>query len=164
LNASFNANTDRLPPYYHPGRAMRLGELAVFGQLHPDYASEYKLRQPIYMAELDIEIMMEFDSRPLISSVPKFPSIRRDFSLLLDNKIRYADVEKSVQDMKIPELSRIQPFDRMDSGPFAESKYALAISLTYQSMDRTLTDEEIENFDKRILDSLKQRLGAQLRQ
>ena len=44
------------------------------------------------------------------------------------------------------------------------SKYALAISLTYQSPERTLTDEEVEGYDKQILESLKQRLGAELRQ
>jgi phenylalanyl-tRNA synthetase beta subunit len=52
----------------------------------------------------------------------------------------------------------------METGPFANSKYALAISLTYQSSERTLTDDEVENLDKAILITLRQRLGAELRQ
>jgi phenylalanyl-tRNA synthetase beta chain len=58
----------------------------------------------------------------------------------------------------------MEPFDRLESGPFPESKYALAISLIYQSPERTLTDEEVEGFDKRIMNSLRQSLGAELRQ
>jgi phenylalanyl-tRNA synthetase beta chain len=66
--------------------------------------------------------------------------------------------------VRIPELVLIEPFDRLEVGPFAESKYALAISLTYQSPDRTLTDDEVERYNEAILNSLKQRLGAELRQ
>ena len=78
--------------------------------------------------------------------------------------MKYADVEQAVRAVAIPQLIEIEPFDRLERGPFPESKYALAISLTYQSPDRTLTDDEVEVFDKRILDSLRQRLGAELRQ
>ena len=66
--------------------------------------------------------------------------------------------------MNIPELIKVEPFDILDKGPFPESKYALAISLMFQSPERTLTDEEIARFDQQILESLRQRLGAELRQ
>jgi phenylalanyl-tRNA synthetase beta chain len=164
FNVDLSANNDPLPAYYHPGRAMRIGDLAVFGELHPDYAGEYKLRHRVYIAELDVDLIMEFDERRSIAAVPKFPSIRRDFSLLLNKDVQYRDVERSVQSVEIPELVRIEPFDRMETGPFPESRYALAISITYLSPTRTLTDEEVENFDKRVLNSLKERLGAELRQ
>ena len=97
-------------------------------------------------------------------SVPKLPSIRRDLSLLVEKGTRYAQVEQAVISLGIPELKRVEPFDRLESGSFPAAKYALAISLTYQSPERTLTDEEVERYDKQILESLKQRLGAELRQ
>jgi phenylalanyl-tRNA synthetase beta chain len=154
-----------LPPYYHPGRAIQAGaDLVVFGELHPDYADEYKLRHRVYLAEFSMDRLLESGARRAIQPIPKFPSIRRDFSLLLNRGTRYADVERAVTALNIPELVKVEPFDRLDSGPFPESKFALAISLTYQSPERTLTDEEVEGFDKRILDSLRQRLGAELRQ
>jgi phenylalanyl-tRNA synthetase beta chain len=164
FNLPFELDHDPAPAYYHPGRAVRLGDVLVFGELHPDYAREYKLKHRIYIAEVDVELLLESKTAASIQPVPRFPSIRRDFSLLINKGIRYADIEQAVRDVKIPELVRIEPFDRLETGPFPESKYALAISLTYQSPDRTLTDDEVENFDKRILDSLKQRLDAELRQ
>jgi phenylalanyl-tRNA synthetase beta chain len=158
------SNSDPLPDYYHPGRAMRIGDLIVFGELHPDYADDYKLRHRVYLAELSVDSILESDARPAIHAIPKFPSIRRDFSLLLDRDKHYRDVEMAVLNLKIPELLNVEPFDRLDSGPFPMSKYALAISLTYQSPERTLTDDEVDGFNKQILDSLRQRLGAELRQ
>jgi phenylalanyl-tRNA synthetase beta chain len=164
FNFELKSTGDSIPSYYHPGRAIRDGDLVVFGELHPDYADEYKFRDRVYLAEIDVELLWESKEPRAIQSIPKFPSIRRDFSLLLTKSTRYADVEQAVRSANIPELVRMEPFDRLEVGPFAESKYALAISLTYQSPERTLTDDEVDTFDRAILNSLKQRLGAELRQ
>src|SRR6185369_15701551 len=153
-----------LPSYYHPGRAVRKDDVAFLGELHPDYAAEYKFRQRIYLAEIEVDRVMNLKVSASNAAIPKFPSIRRDFSLLLNKGTRYGDVEYAVRSVNIPELVGIEPFDRMDSGAFPGSKYALAISLTYQSFQRTLTDDEVENFNQAILNSLRQRLGAEVRQ
>jgi phenylalanyl-tRNA synthetase beta chain len=151
------------PDYYHPGRSFR-SILATFGELHPDVADEYKFRRRVYIAEIDVEELMS--ARPLrpVSAIPKFPSIRRDLSLILNRDTRYTDIEQAVRSVNIAELVRVDPFDRLENGPFGESKYALAIALTYQSPDKTLTDDEVETFTIEILNSLRQRLGAELRQ
>jgi phenylalanyl-tRNA synthetase beta chain len=164
FNIRLRSSGDSVPAYYHPGRAVRDGDLVTFGELHPDNAGDYKFRHRIYIAEFDVELMFASKGSQVIEAIPKFPSIRRDFSLLLNKSTRYAEVEQAVRVANIAELVRIEPFDRLDSGPFSESKYALAISVTYQSSERTLTDDEVDNFDKAILNSLKQRLGAELRQ
>ncbi len=164
FNATSQPGGDSLPAYYHPGRAVRLGDLVAFGELHPDYVRDYKLKDRVYMAEFDVQLLFESRTRRSIEAMPRFPSIRRDFSLLLNKAVKYADVEHAVHAAAIPQLTGIEPFDRLESGPFPLSKYALAISLTYQSPDRTLTDDEVEVFDRRILDSLRQRVGAELRQ
>lgn len=162
-NVHVTPNDEAPPAYYHPGRAVRCGDLVVFGELHPEYAEAFKLRHRVYLAEIDLAMLLASKRSRSIAKIPKFPSIRRDFSLLLNKGTRYAQVHESVLALKISELIRVEPFDRLESGSFPESKYGLAISITYQSPERTLTDEEIENFDKKILNSLKERLGAELR-
>lgn len=164
FNVRFAPDGEPLPAYYHPGRAARIGDVTVFGELHPDYADEYKLRHHVYIAEFSMDLLLESGTQHAIRAVPKFPSIRRDFSLLVDRGKSYAEVEQAVLAVNIPELVKIEPFDKLDTGAFLPSKYALAISLMYQSPERTLTDEEVDGFDRRILYSLKQRLGAELRQ
>jgi phenylalanyl-tRNA synthetase beta chain len=165
FNLYLRSNADHQnPPYYHPGRSVQQGDFAVLGELHPDYAAEYKLRSRVYLAEIDVEKLLALKTQRQIEGIPKYPSIRRDLSLLLSKTIRYSNVEEAIRTVGIPELVRVEPFDRMETGPFDESRYALAISLMFVSPERTLTDDEVDTFSKAILNSLRQRLGAELRQ
>ena len=97
FNVPFAPNGEPVPAYYHPGRALRIGDVMVFGELHPDYAEEYKLRSRIYIAEAECgyDFRIPATARS-IEAVPKFPSIRRDFSLLVEKGTRYAEVEHAV--------------------------------------------------------------------
>ena len=164
---TFDLDTDldatNLPPYYHPGRAARLGKVALFGELHPDNAENLKIRQRVYLAEFDVEAILSAKLRRQINPVPRFPPVRRDFSLLLNKGTQYGDVQKIIADAGIPEIVKVEPFDRLDSGSFPETKYSLAISVIYRSAERTLTDAEVEKFDSKILELLSQRLNAELR-
>jgi phenylalanyl-tRNA synthetase beta chain len=147
----------------HPGRAVRFGNLAVVGELHPEVAQSFKFRKHVYVAEIEIEQLLLAASGKEVLPVPRFPGIRRDFSLLFQKGTQYAAVHRMIAGVGIPELSRVEPFDRMETGPFADNQYSLSISVIYQSSERTLTDIEVEGFDRKILDVLEQRLGAQLR-
>src|SRR6185295_8387807 len=117
----------------------------------------------VYIAELDVELVLESLGPRATQAIPKFPSVRRDLSLVLERKTRYVDVEQVIRHLTIPELVRIEPFDRLETGAFPESKYALAISLTYQSLDRTLTDDEVDSFTMTALNALTSQLRAELR-
>ena len=123
----------------------------------------FKLRQRIYFAELDVETILKSRTKHLSYAIPRFPSIRRDFSLLLDRTTHYADVRAVLAGANIRELTRVEPFDRLESGPFPESKCSLSISMIYQSTERTLTDAEVEKFDQHLLNLMEERLGAHLR-
>jgi phenylalanyl-tRNA synthetase beta chain len=155
--------TDNIPKYYHPGRFGRVGHLAMFGELHPTYAEPFKFRQRVYLAELDIELLMGGSVNRLVEAIPRFPAVKRDFSLLLERGTQYAAVQRTITDAGVSELVRVEPFDRLESGPFPETRYSLSVTVVYQSAERTLTDSEVDDFDKKILKHLEERLGAQLR-
>ncbi len=152
-----------MPSSYHPGRSARHGDLVMMGELHPECTEPFKVRQRVYIAEFDIDAVLEHRERRQVQPIPRFPSIRRDFSLLLDRSTRFSDVKAAIESARIPELVEVGPFDRLETGSFPESRYSLAISVVYQSSERTLTDSEVEQFDQQILKLLGQRLGAQLR-
>ena len=156
-------NTEGIPAYYHPGRSARFGDLALFGEIHPEQLEALKIRHRVVLAELNVEALLSQNSKHSVQAIPRFPAIRRDFSFLLDKGTQYAVVQRMIADVGIPELTSIEAFDRMEIGQFADTKYSLSLSVVYQSTDRTLTDTEVEGFDRRILDVLEQRLGAQLR-
>jgi phenylalanyl-tRNA synthetase beta chain len=138
--------------YYHPGRFARVGDMVLFGELHPQYVEEFKLRQRVYLAELSVDLILRSRPQRQIQPIPRFPSIRRDLSLLVDKSVTYAEVLAAIPRPK--ELVKIEPFDRVESGPFPESKYSLAISLWYQSNERTLTDAEVEELHNGVLRAL----------
>lgn len=158
-----SGSADGIPSYYHPGRSLGIGDVAVLGELHGAGADLFKLRQKVYIAEIEIEKLYEAGLRNVAAApIPKYPAIRRDLSLLLDRKVRYSDVVGAVRAADIPELVEVEPFDRLDKGPFPESCYSLAVAIVYQSSERTLTDAEVQDFDRKVLDRLEQ-IGAKLR-
>jgi phenylalanyl-tRNA synthetase beta chain len=156
-------SSDNTPRYYHPGRFARLGHVARLGELHPEYTEFFKIKSRVCVAEIEIGMLLSSSTARPVAPLPKYPSVRRDFSLLLDKGIPYSAVERTISGAGIAEIVRIEPFDLMMSGPFSAAKYSLSISVVYQSADRTLTDVEVEGFDKKLLDALRDRLGAQLR-
>lgn len=154
---------DPIPDYYAPGRSVRVGRYAVVGELDPRVARDFRIRQDVYLAEIQIEELHLAGLRTVaVTPIPKYPRVRRDFSLLVERKVRFSNVEAAVNAAGIDELVAIVPFDRLESGPFPESCYSLAIGVEYQSPERTLTDEEIEEYDRRVLSRLEA-IGARLR-
>jgi phenylalanyl-tRNA synthetase beta chain len=154
---------DPLPYYYHPGRAARMGDYAIFGELHPDYSDFIKPRQRVYVAELDVEKILRARVTRQAVAPPRYPAIRRDLSLLVERNVTYSMIQDVVRNAGIAELACIEPSDRLEKGPFPESKYSISVSLTYQSGARTLTDDEVDGFDRKIVELLAKRVGAQLR-
>lgn len=160
---AFDADTSEIPDYYHPGRAVRVGDVGILGELAEQVRERFRIRQRVYIAEIEIEALYEGPGRTIaVLPIPKYPRIRRDFSLILDKKIRFSDVVRAIRSAGIQELVGIVPFDRLEEGPFPESSYGLAVALEYQSADRTLTDVEVEEYDQRVLSSLRS-IGAKLR-
>jgi len=115
------------------------------------------------VAEIDVDLLLGSSQSRQVEQIPRYPAVKRDFSLLFDKGTQYATVHRTIADAGIPELIRVEPFDRMESGPFPDNKYSLSISVVYQSPERTLTDVEVESFDRKIIDILEGRLSAQLR-
>ena len=122
----------------------------------------------ILVAELDLA-PLEKSSSALskgTAALPKFPSVRRDLALLLDAAVPYAVVEESALAAKEELLTGITPFD-IFSDPKGEKvplgKKSLAVALTFQHADRTLTTEEVNDSLARIVTRLRESAGAEIR-
>lgn len=156
-------STDGVPAYLHPGRSIRLGEAAVLGELRDTVTESHKIRQKLYVAEIAVDKLLSAGLRSIASRrIPKFPSVRRDLSLLIRKDSTYGDVVSAVRGASIQELIDVFPFDKLEKGAFPADRYSLAIALTFQADDRTLTDAEVEDFERRVLGELG-RLGIELR-
>jgi phenylalanyl-tRNA synthetase beta chain len=143
----------------------------LLGILSPADAREVMVgghQGQILVAELDLALL-EKSTAALskgTAALPKFPSVRRDLALLLDAAVPYAVVEESALAAKEELLTGITPFD-IFSDPKGEKvplgKKSLAIALTFQHADRTLTTEEVNDSLARIVTRLRESAGAEIR-
>jgi len=141
--------------------------VAVLGELHPEVAESWKIRRPVFIAEMLLESLYAWDLKsPRVQPISRYPAVERDFSILLPEAKRYEEVRAAIADLGIPELVAVRPveiFRGATSGPVPPGKYSLLLRVTLQSHQGTLTEAELTRHSGRIIDCLERRLGAQIR-
>jgi phenylalanyl-tRNA synthetase beta chain len=141
--------------------------LGSAGQIAKRIAEQFKFRQEVYVAELKLEpLLTSFENTAAalrFKPLPRFPAVERDFSLVLDDGVRFAQVAESVQSLAIAELQNIEAGDLFRGGQIAPGKYSLMIRVTFQSAEATFTEAQLNDYSSRIVAALQQKLGASLR-
>jgi len=155
-------------PGFHPAERAEISAegkpLGTLGQLSPALAAQFKLRQPAWLAELDLEALCAAGLRPRrYQPLSRFPSVARDFSLLLDARVSFGAVRQAIEELKIPELVSVAAVDRFRGGALPAGRYSLLVRVVFQSAEQTLTDEQVRGFSARIVGALEKKLGATLR-
>ena len=149
--------------YSLPGKEPKL--LATLGCMHPVLCKRFGVKQPVYAAEINWEVLFGLIKRDKFSfkELPRFPEVRRDLALLLDESVTYADVRKTALRAGKKLIKNITLFDvyRGEKILFGKKQYALNFVL--QDPEHTLTDQEVEKTMERVLEALKSELGAILR-
>ncbi|MEE3465305.1 MAG: phenylalanine--tRNA ligase subunit beta [Candidatus Cryptobacteroides sp.] len=149
--------------YSLPGKEPKL--LATLGCMHPVLCKRFGVKQPVYAAEINWEVLFSLIKRDKFSfkELPRFPEVRRDLAVLLDESVTYADVRKTALRAGKKLIKSITLFDvyRGEKILFGKKQYALNFVL--QDPEHTLTDQEVEKTMERVLEALKSELGAILR-
>ena len=149
------------------GDAISKTRLGVAGQLARRVAERLKLRQDVFLAELEIDAF--YDAVKIAKNLrryeplPRFPSVERDFSVLLADGTKFSDVTKTIQSLGIGEIHSIEATDLFRGKNVPAGKYSLLVRVMFQSREATLTDAQISDFSGRIVAALEKQLGAQRR-
>ena len=148
--------------YSLPGKGP---QLAVMGTVNPALTRKFGIKQPVFAAEISWPALFALVKRDKVafSELPKFPAVRRDLALLLDESVSYADLRAAAFKQAKKLLRQVGLFDvyRGDKIPAGKKQYAL--SFVIQDPERTLTDQDTERLMERLLDTFKKDFGAQLR-
>lgn len=137
--------------------------IAVFGCLRGEVARDYKLRPAVWIAEVDLDALLTAPLRAnTFRGYSKFPSVERDFSLIVPDKLKFQDIEKAVRGVQLEELGEVRPADVFRGEGIAPGHYSLLLRATFQSADRTLTSEEVAAMSQRVVEALAA-VGARLR-
>jgi phenylalanyl-tRNA synthetase beta chain len=150
-----------------PSEARNLSSLGAAGQLARRVAEKFKLRQDIFLAEIQLDplyaqIRAAKEARRY-EPLPRFPAVERDFSLLLADGTPFSDVVKTIRSLNISEITCIDAADLFRGKNVPAGKYSLLVRVTFQSREATLTDAQINNFSSKMVSALEKNLDAQLR-
>ncbi|HEY6266211.1 MAG TPA: phenylalanine--tRNA ligase subunit beta [Candidatus Acidoferrum sp.] len=159
------------PDWLHPASRGRVqlhsNEIGAAGQLARRVADKFKFRQDVFLAEFELDpfcaaVRAAKEARRY-EPLPRFPSVERDFSLLLPDGTHFSSVVNAIHALNISEISNIEASDLFRGKNVPAGKYSLLVRVTFQSREATLTDAQIGDFSGRIVAALEKNLGAQLR-
>ena len=155
-------------PLLHPGKSALLkvgGKPAGFlGELHPELWEKYGLKKPAYVFELDVDALMEMYGRPKkYAQLPRFPESARDIAFVVDEGAPFADILRTVQKLDTKLIDKVELFDVYYGGNIPQGSRSLAVRVTYRSMERTLTAQEVDDMHSRVVKELTDRFKAQIR-
>jgi phenylalanyl-tRNA synthetase beta chain len=162
-------------PFLVPGRAaeLRAGangqsvRLGIVGQIAPSVAEarEFPPSEAIYAGEIDLNALASVargdDLRA--ASLPRYPSIVRDISILVDEALPAAAVRGTIRSAAPDTLVAMVEFDRYTGKGVPEGRISLSMRLTFRASDRTLTDDEVQAATERIVAALRAAHGAEQR-
>ena len=151
-----------------PGRAAALtsGDRCVgwLGQLQPAIGDAHDLPASdiVYVAECDLDPLSPTGIAParMTTPLPRFPAAVRDIAMLLDESLSAATVRGTIRSNAPATLVSVTEFDRYLGKGIPDGKVSLALRLTFQAVDRTLTDSEVEAATTAVVEVLAKKLGA----
>lgn len=155
-------------PRFHPGRSARVlvggREVGVFGELHPDVLERLDItRRAVLAGEFDVETLWSLATRRIrYVPLPKYPAVLRALAVLAAEEIPYQTIEQTVKQAGGALLESVRLFDVYRGERIPEGMRSLALSLTFRSPQRTLTDDEVDEVMAQIVRALEQ-IGAKLR-
>jgi phenylalanyl-tRNA synthetase beta chain len=163
----FPAEAGLTPAWLHPYRSARVaveGEtVGWFGQLHPREATARKVRDTIFVGEIYLDRLYKLPlRRPAAREISRFQPVRRDFSLILDESIPWERIDQAISGLNIPELVEWRAREVFRDKKLGSHEYSLLLGVTFQAPDRTLREEELQDFQARVVEAVAE-AGARLR-
>jgi phenylalanyl-tRNA synthetase beta chain len=154
-------------PYLHPGKtaAIMAGdvELGMIGVLGPRTACRLEMEQEAAVARVLTDRLRGLCKPRKYRPIPRFPGVRRDLALLMDEGIPALDVKKVMLEKGAPLIDEARCFDEYKGGQVPPGKKSLAFALTFSAPDKTLTDGEVQEKIDAIVSALGKELSVSLR-
>src|SRR5580698_9619443 len=160
------------PPWFHPGRSgtIQIGPqnvLGHFGELHPGALEKLDAEGPLVGFEVILERIPEpkakaTRAKPALELSP-FQPVERDFAFVVERKVKAADIVRAAQSADRKLITGVTVFDVYEGKGIEPGKKSIAIAVTIQPRDKTMTDAEIEALAAKIVGEVSKRTGGVLR-
>ena len=144
------------------GGKLPLGE---FGQLLPTLAKKYDLRDAVFLAEFNLDLLLaRRNPAKSFKVLPQFPSSRRDVAMIVPEAVTHETVLSTVKQVKPANLEAVELFDVFRGKHIPAGQKSLAYAFTYRAADKTLTDGEVNSAHEKIVAAFKTQLAATFRE
>jgi phenylalanyl-tRNA synthetase beta chain len=160
------------PAWFHPGRSgtIQIGPqnvLGAFGELHPRALSALDAEGPLVGFEVVLEKIPEPKAKPTrvkpLLELSPFQPVARDFAFVVENSVKAADIVRAAQNVDRKLITNVIVFDVYEGKGIEPGKKSIAIAVTLQPRDKTMTDEEIDALAAKIVAEVSKRTGGMLR-
>jgi phenylalanyl-tRNA synthetase beta chain len=160
------------PAWFHPGRCgtIQIGPqnvLGAFGELHPRALAALKAEGPLIAFEVILEKIPEPKAKPTrakpLLELPPFQPVTRDFAFVVARGVKAADIVRAAQNVDRKLIVSVNVFDVYEGTGIEPGKKSIAIAVTLQPRDKTMTDAEIEALGAKIVAEVGKRTGGMLR-
>ena len=152
---------------FSEGINLGLGKIKLvdFGVVSPKILKSFGIKQEVLFADFNWENILKVANRKgfKVTGLPKYPSVKRDLALLLDNKVSFNEIYNNALQTERKLLKDIDLFDVYEGSKLPEGKKSYAVSFVIQDEEKTLNDKQIEKVMQKIQDSLEKNLNAVLR-
>jgi phenylalanyl-tRNA synthetase beta chain len=139
--------------------------IVSFGSVDNKILKKYKINKSVYVADFNWDVLLKIvkGSNIVYSPVNKFPSVRRDLSLLIDKNISFSELESIAKSIKCNILKDINLFDVYTGDKLPENKKSYSLSFIFEDNSKTLTDIQIDKIMDRLIKDYKKGVSAEIR-
>jgi len=167
--------SDNIKQSYHPGRSGSINLksekgplLAYFGELHPAITKKLDFKEPnIYGFEIFLKNMKEPNKKVRLSKksfqASDFQKSERDFAFVIDKIFKIGLLEKIIKEIDEILIKKVITFDVYEGENIPKDKKSVAINVTLQAVDKTLSEKDLDQISKKIIEVVKQKTGATIR-
>ncbi len=136
-----------------------------FGRLSGQLTNEFDINQEVLYADFDWGYILKLVQKSKFQSenIPKYPEVRRDFALLLDENIKFSQIEDISKSVDRKLLKHINLFDVYEGKNLPEGKKSYAVSFTFRDQNKTLTDKQVDKIMGKLQREFEKQLKAELR-
>ncbi len=154
--------------WLHPGKSAQFvrGDtvLCTFGEFHPALNRYFEIEERVYLLETCLDTLEQYATlTPSYQEIPRFPASQRDFAFLVDENVTAQEIERVIYSVGKELIENIELFDLYRGKQVPDGKKSLAYRVQLRARNKTLTDNEMNDWQTRVINELKKQLGISLR-
>ena len=139
-------------------------KVGYLGRLGDELSAHYKFRQPVFVAEIDLQTLLSANTMPIVyRPLPKYPSIVRDVSLLAKRSVSFSEINDAIVDQNVELLRRVEFIDVYEGKGMADDERSVTVRLTYRNDERTLIEQEVDELHQQIIARLEAEIAVKPR-